>query len=103
MSVEFNLKERLNAMSRKELEDLAEAMSEIWFFDYDEEKWDFDKELDSDHLGSATDVLCGAGLAPPQMIMCDMCKEDTPANTAHLHQGKYIGECCWDDRLKTTE
>jgi len=37
------------------------------------------------------------------MLTCSVCKRDTPAETAHLHQGEYIGECCWDERLKASE
>ncbi len=35
--------------------------------------------------------------------VCSLCYALTQRNTAHRWQGKYIGECCWDDRLKTTE
>lgn len=38
-----------------------------------------------------------------RMINCSICSCDTPAALAHLHQGKYIGECCWDERLRSTE
>lgn len=103
MSVEFDLEGKIKALSREQLETLASNLSNLWFYDYEEEEWDFDLELDSDHLAGVTDILCSFGLTPPQMIMCDLCKEDTPMKTAHLHQGKYIGECCWDERLRTTE
>jgi len=36
-------------------------------------------------------------------VTCKLCGKDTPAATAHLHQHEWVGECCWDDRLKTTE
>lgn len=36
-------------------------------------------------------------------IACSLCGQDCAAGEAHLHQGKYIGECCWDERLRATE
>jgi len=37
-------------------------------------------------------------------VPCALCGEMVPAKTAHLHEGEYIGdECCWDERLRTTE
>jgi hypothetical protein len=36
-------------------------------------------------------------------VKCVTCHKDAPAATAHLHQGKWIGECCWDERLRSTE
>lgn len=36
--------------------------------------------------------------------VCSICKQDCALNTAHLHQGGFIGdECCWDERLKSSE
>lgn len=38
------------------------------------------------------------------LVVCYLCGEAVPENTAHRHQGKWIGdECCWDERLRTTE
>lgn len=35
---------------------------------------------------------------------CALCNKPTPVDTAHFHQGVYIGDgCCWDDRLKASE
>jgi hypothetical protein len=35
---------------------------------------------------------------------CSICGKPCDGNKAHLHQGAYIGdECCWDDRLKSSE
>jgi hypothetical protein len=37
-------------------------------------------------------------------VQCKLCHELTPERTAHLHQGKWVGdECCWDERLRSTE
>lgn len=45
-------------------------------------------------------LLCGKKTAK---VKCYVCKERADALTAHLHDGKWIGECCWDDRLKSSE
>lgn len=38
------------------------------------------------------------------LIRCNMCDKFCDAKTAHLHQGKYIGnDCCWDERLRLSE
>lgn len=35
---------------------------------------------------------------------CKMCGKPCKASDAHLHQGSFIGdECCWDERLRSTE
>ena len=34
---------------------------------------------------------------------CSLCGKSGPTPDAHLHQDTYIGECCWDERLKATE
>jgi len=37
-------------------------------------------------------------------VGCKICGEWCNAETAHLHQDGYIGdECCWDERLKSSE
>lgn len=51
-----------------------------------------------------------ADIPPPKkrkkvevVVTCKLCHEECPAETAHLHQGEWVGECCWDPRLKVTE
>ncbi len=39
----------------------------------------------------------------PLVITCSTCDGFTDSDAAHLHQGQYVGECCWDERLRTTE
>jgi hypothetical protein len=34
---------------------------------------------------------------------CAGCGAWTTEREAHLHQGRLIGECCWDERLRATE
>ena len=37
-------------------------------------------------------------------VRCKLCGDWVHARTAHLHQNEWVGaDCCWDDRLKTTE
>lgn len=37
-------------------------------------------------------------------VACSLCHEPCDASTAHLHQGRWIGDqCCWDERLKASE
>jgi hypothetical protein len=40
----------------------------------------------------------------PDTVTCVLCGNDAAAEAAHLHQGQWIGDdCCWDERLKSTE
>jgi hypothetical protein len=40
----------------------------------------------------------------PKEVVCYLCGNTCAAGTAHLHQGKYIGDtCCWDERLRASE
>jgi hypothetical protein len=36
-------------------------------------------------------------------VICKLCKNPTPAATAHRHTEGYVGDCCWDERLRMTE
>jgi hypothetical protein len=33
---------------------------------------------------------------------CSLWGEPAKAMTAYLHQGRYVGLCCWDEHLRTT-
>jgi hypothetical protein len=54
-------------------------------------------QLVSEHL-EAYGFWPGAG-----EVECSICGKTCSAGVAHLHQGKYIGHCCWDPRLKASE
>jgi hypothetical protein len=55
-------------------------------------------------LKQVEEVSTGDRIVYQNQMKCDMCGQSILTNTAHLHQGKYIGdECCWDERLRTTE
>ena len=47
----------------------------------------------------------GSGrLAFREFVLCSLCSETCDPKTAHIHQGKYIGDaCCWDERLRSSE
>lgn len=64
-----------------------------------------DKELGADFISEVVLHLEAAGLRPdePASVVCRVCGEPTDAATAHLHQGGWIGDECWDDRLKASE
>ena len=37
-------------------------------------------------------------------VCCKFCHKQAPADTAHLHDGGWVGDdCCWDERLRATE
>lgn len=36
------------------------------------------------------------------LVTCIFCHRQVPTDDAHLHQGKWVGPCCWDERLRTT-
>jgi len=38
-----------------------------------------------------------------ETVICKVCGETALAATAHQHEGSYVGECCWDERLRATE
>jgi hypothetical protein len=44
------------------------------------------------------------GIKEASVIECAWCHQLCAAETAHLHQGRYVcDEQCWDDRLKASE
>ncbi len=36
-------------------------------------------------------------------VTCSICHQPTPAAQAHLHQGDWIGEECWEERLRPSQ
>ena len=66
------------------------------------------RQLRSRRMAALTQILAKAQMAAqgslpyPQEVMCMFCHNKTPAGTAHLYQGDWIGDCCWDERLRTT-
>jgi hypothetical protein len=35
--------------------------------------------------------------------VCKFCGKRIPMGEAYYHQGAFVGQCCWDERLRTTE
>jgi formylmethanofuran dehydrogenase subunit E len=49
-------------------------------------------------------MIADAKLKSGAKVVCSLCGEEVPEATAHIHQGKWIGdECCWDERLRSSE
>ena len=41
---------------------------------------------------------------PKRRVRCKFCKQLTSKQTAHRHDGGWVGDdCCWDERLRMTE
>jgi hypothetical protein len=57
----------------------------------------FDEGRLRELLGAALEET-GAPLVP-----CCYCERPWPRSDVHLHQGGYIGGCCWDERLRASE
>jgi hypothetical protein len=58
------------------------------------------REWHGDSFEEAEDETLPTGL---QTVECKLCHNQVPIKTAHLHQDGYVGECCWDERLRSTE
>ena len=55
-------------------------------------------------LTSITPGKWGDWLPEDETITCGICRQPCKKATAHLHQDEYIGdECCWDERLRSSE
>lgn len=58
-------------------------------------------EFVCDGLSGLYDV---GSLEAKECTTCTMCGEKCDKKTAHMHQGKMIGdECCWDEQLRSSE
>jgi formylmethanofuran dehydrogenase subunit E len=38
-----------------------------------------------------------------ETVECKFCGNEIIVADAHLHDGEFVGECCWDERLRATE
>jgi len=46
----------------------------------------------------------GVMATPPDTVQCKFCKKQVPRDTAHSHGPDWVGdECCWDERLRSSE
>jgi hypothetical protein len=41
-------------------------------------------------------------IEPVDTVFCKFCGDEAKESTAHIHQGEWVGECCWDERLRVT-
>jgi hypothetical protein len=39
----------------------------------------------------------------PEHVLCLFCQQQAPAATAHPYMGGWVGECCWDKRLRSSQ
>jgi len=72
---------------------------------------DFDTQTDLVDGEGREKLVCHNGhefwsrpLADSDFVACHLCWHEVPVKTAHLHNGKWIGDaCCWDERLRASE
>ena len=48
-------------------------------------------------------TLTAITVEPETTVTCTLCHGPAPARLAHLHQGEWIGDECWDERLRASE
>jgi hypothetical protein len=58
-------------------------------------------EEDGQALNGALDEIVDRFGLP--MVPCRLCGTENPQRLAHLHQGDWIGECCWTESLRASE
>jgi hypothetical protein len=81
-----------------EYEDIDPGFGPLDSFESEEDAIDCASKL-NDFYGD-NPALAKSGVGIP----CSVCGKCCDPSTAHLHQGKWIGdECCWDERLKSSE
>lgn len=59
-----------------------------------------DQSWSPDHLDLVGELLEDLRLPTTS---CKLCGREAHVHLSHLHQGGWVGPCCWDDRLRTTE
>lgn len=72
---------------------------------YDEGSEEIEEEItwdDASYCECQACLFAGTVADFQESVPCSLCGEQTKAMTAYLHQGKYVGACCWDERLRTT-
>lgn len=84
--------DRLPAEQAREL--LGRVREILWPEERPNEEWS------PDHLGLVAELLAELR---PATVDCSLCGSEAYAHVAHLHQGQWIGLCCWDERLRASE
>ena len=59
-----------------------------------------DEPWSPDHLDLIGEILEDLRLPT---TLCKFCGREAHVLQSHLHQGGWVGPCCWDERLRTTE
>jgi hypothetical protein len=60
------------------------------------------EHLDPDTAGTDLIELVKTLMAP-NTVYCKFCHGAVTEIGAHRHDGGWVGECCWDERLRATE
>jgi hypothetical protein len=62
---------------------------------------DLEPELDSERLQDIVEEALGS--LNCELVECCFCERTIPVVTAHQHQSRWIGDECWDERLRGSE
>ena len=65
------------------------------------QKWGEVDDLPSECREQVRQVLIDLDV---ELVACKFCQQPAPAYTAHPHQYGWVGDdCCWDERLRSSE
>ncbi len=67
----------------------------------DQEFYNMNKEWNSDTIEEIAEIV--REHFQMETVICHFCNNEVLSKESHLHQGYFIGECCWDERLRVTE
>jgi hypothetical protein len=70
--------------------------------------WSVQEQLDAaleyiDNQGDEDTFLDFLERSASDTVLCKLCGNEVPGSSAHLHQNGWVGLCCWDERLRSTE
>lgn len=101
-----DLDRAIRKASLRTLRRFAKSVAETILLDHDDDigfVLNPNKDLDgADVIQHINEHLEAYGFWPED-VECSLCGRHCSPETVHLHQGKHIGTCCWDDRLKASE
>ncbi len=55
------------------------------------------------HTGREVRDVAGTGEHDDDQVLCRFCQRQCSASTARPYQGGWVGECCWDERLRSSQ
>lgn len=104
-SVEAELEAAVEAHKRGDLAAVEEALDDAARIESEHGATPATDELREKLIEEAEEEEAeDEGEEDPSNVTCSLCGEETPATTAHRHQDGWVGdECCWDERLRSTE